>query len=111
MKNIKKAFIDYLKFEKNYSFETLKNYEFDVEDFLNFFKINNYQDFNISKNDIRAYLKHMDDINYSNTTISRHLSSLRSFYNYLNLKNICENNIFRTQKKVRNYLIFYKLPK
>ena len=103
-------FIEYLKIEKNYSQETIKNYYHDINDFLLFFKIDNYTKLQITKSDVRNYLKHLDNCKYSSTTISRHFSSLRSFYNYLDYKNLCHNNVFsniknpKKTKKLPNFL-------
>ena len=100
-------FLNFLKKEKNYSDKTIINYQNDLEEYFNFFKINNYGDLDIKKEDIRAYLRHLDDLKYSSSTISRHLSSLRSFYNYLNIKNYYNKNLF---KNIKNPKKTKKLP-
>lgn len=100
-------FLNFLKKEKNYSDKTIINYQNDLEEYFNFFNINNYSDLDIKKEDIRAYLRHLDDLKYSSSTISRHLSSLRSFYNYLNIKNYYDKNLF---KNIKNPKKTKKLP-
>ena len=42
--------------------------------------------------DIRSYLKYLYSLKYSNKTICRHLSSLRSFFKYLLKENIIDSN-------------------
>lgn len=100
-------FLNYLKFERNYSHYTIKNYEEDLREFYNF--INKSYNL-ITKEDIRIYLKYLDKLNYKNNTISRKLSSLRSFYKYLLNNNLIKNNPFQSiknpkkEKKIPNYL-------
>ena len=69
-------------------------------DFCDSNKINNYK--KIDFEFIRSYLKFLYSLKYSNKTISRHLSSLRSFFKYLLKENIIENNptlLISTPKK------------
>jgi len=93
MEKEKNNFLEYLKYERNYSDKTILNYDKDLYLFLEFCdsnKINDYKkiDFEV----IRSYLKFLYSLKYSNKTISRHLSSLRSFFKYLLKENIIENN-------------------
>jgi len=93
MEKEKKNFLEYLKYERNYSDKTILNYEKDLNLFLDFCdsnKIDNYK--KIDFEFIRSYLKFLYSLKYSNKTISRHLSSLRSFFKYLLKENIIENN-------------------
>ncbi len=73
-----KEFIDYLTNIKNYSLDTIKNYERDLNCFLDFNK--DYEEVDYQR--LRAYLNFMYEKKYSKATISRHLSSLRSYFNY-----------------------------
>lgn len=76
-------FINYLKNIKNYSSYTCKNYYKDLIEYETFLNIENlkYNDMNydLSLN----YLIFLKEKNNSKNTISRKLSSLRSFYKYL----------------------------
>ena len=102
-----KNYSEYLEHELNYSNDTIINYNRDLicyRDYLTNNKINYKL---VNKIDILNYLKYIEKFNYSNKTISRHLSTLRSFYNYLVEIKIIEYNIF---KRVKNPKVEKKLP-
>ena len=93
MEKSKKEFLEYLKYERSYSEKTVLNYDKDLNVFLDFCilkKINNYKE--VDFDFIRSYLKFLYRLKYSNKTICRHLSSLRSFFKYLLKENIIESN-------------------
>ena len=84
MNKLLEQFINYIEIEKHYSFYTVKNYELDLEsfyDFLNKENITNIKDIDFKV--IRLYLTVMYEKKYSKKTISRNISSLRSFFKYL----------------------------
>ena len=93
MEKNKRKFLEYLKYERNYSEKTILNYEKDLNLFLDYCdlkQINNYN--NIDFDFIRNYLKYLYNLKYSNKTINRHLSSLRSFFKYLLKEKIVDKN-------------------
>lgn len=103
-------FLDYLKLEKNYSDKTIDSYRFDLLEFDNF----------ISKNFL--LLNEDDILNYLNnirkkkkTSVSRYISSLKSFYKYLNTKKIISENPMiyisypKKDKKLPNYIKYNEL--
>lgn len=102
-----KKFIEYIDKELNYSRETIINYEKDLTIYKDFLKIKNYNYLSITKDQVMEYLKYLDSFKYQNKTISRILSSLRSFYNYLTEIKLLDNNIF---KRIRNPKVSKKLP-
>ncbi len=80
-------FIKFLTYEKAYSFHTIRSYKKDLEDFLNFlnsFKITDLEE--IQSLHLKSYLYLLKRQGNSAITISRKLSSLRSFLKFL-LKN------------------------
>ena len=83
-------FLEYLVVVKKHSDNTIINYRVDLLEFMEF--TNNNID--IKKDDVNNYLKYLYDQNTSKSSISRKLSSLRSFYNYLVKKEILDNNYF-----------------
>ena len=111
-------FIEYLEKEKNYSYYTVRNYEIDLNTFLDFLeqeKINS-----ISKIDyqtIRKYLKYLYEKNYQNKTIARHISTLRSLYKYMLKRSIVKANPMelirnpKLEKKLPNFLYYNDLEK
>ena len=107
LENIIEKFIEYIEKELNYTLQTKENYKRDLicyKDFLNENKINYIT---INKIQILDYLKYLAYLKYSNKTISRHLSTLRSFYNYLMEIGEVKTNIFN---RIRNPKIEKKLP-
>ena len=83
-------FLEYLLIVKKHSNNTIINYQVDLLEFMEF--TNNNID--IDKDTVNAYLKKLYELNISKSSISRKLSSLRSFYNYLVKNNITTNNYF-----------------
>ena len=93
MKSYLEHFIKYLSNEKNYSSYTIDNYNMDLEDFFGF--LDKYKITEIKKVDykiLRKYLSYMDEQKYSNKTISRKLSSLRTFFKFLIKREYIDNN-------------------
>lgn len=103
-------FIKYLNTELNYSILTIDNYQRDINDFFEYLNNFNIKYNAITKQDVINYLKFLDECKLSNATISRHLSSLRTFYNYLVNHNIIKTNPFnrvsnpKKEKKLPTYL-------
>jgi integrase/recombinase XerD len=77
----------YLSLERNYSQNTVDAYLNDVIHFNIFLKKDLLQ---VSSGDIRKYLSHIS--NLSARTISHNLSSLKSFYNYLQIMELINFN-------------------
>lgn len=103
-------FIDYLEVQKNYSELTRINYEKDLIEYSIFLKDNNYSYNNMDYKKCTNYLIHLDNKKYKKTSVSRKLSSLRSFYKYLVLNNFADNNPFmlisspKKEKKIPKFI-------
>ncbi len=91
-------FLEYLLVIKKHSDNTIKNYHIDLLEFNEF--INNKL-LDINKDDVNNYLKILYDNNLNKSSISRKLSSLRTFYDYLVKKEIINTNYFRLVKNPR----------
>lgn len=102
-----KEFIKYLHNEKRYPKTTISSYERDLDNYYSYIILKKINYKIITKDEIRDYLKYLDDLNYSKTTISRILSTLRHFYSFLVTHNIIETNQF---KLIRNPKKEEKLP-
>lgn len=100
-------FLDYLNYELNYSENTAKSYEEDLNSFFLYVDKNNINYIKIDKEEIRGYLKHLDEQKLNNRSISRMLSALRTFYKFLVLKKIIKNNPFR---EIKNPKVSKRLP-
>ncbi|MCI7554872.1 MAG: tyrosine recombinase [Tenericutes bacterium] len=72
-----KEYENYLKFEKNYSMNTINSYLSDIKEYQEFKK---GDILSTKKEDILAYLKTIK--NLESTTISHKISSLKSFFKY-----------------------------
>ncbi len=87
-------FIDYLKYQKNYSIYTCNNYKKDLKEYNNFIVSHKLDYKNLSYEDATKYLKFLNEEKNAKSSISRKLSSIRSFYKFLVLNNITDKNIF-----------------
>lgn len=82
-------FLEYLDVVKKHSENTISNYNVDL---LNFLEFNNNDILNVDRDIVNRYMQYLYDENLSRATISRRLSSLRSFYSYLyNNGIVCKN--------------------
>ena len=105
-----KGFIKYLTNEKRYPETTITSYQKDLDNYYGFIKAKNINYISITKDEIRSYLKYLDELKYSKTTISRILSTLRHFYQYLMIEKIVSVNMFKLiknpkkDKKLPNFL-------
>lgn len=110
-------FLIYLDKELNFSANTINSYRQDLAAFFSFLTKNKINYLNINRYDIRAFLKHLDDLKLKNSTIARRISATRSFYNYLVNIGKITNNIFnnihnpKIEKKLPNYLSYDELAK
>ncbi len=96
VKNYLNLFIEYLQIEKNYSKYTIVNYSKDIEDFFSFMREQAILQLDeITYNDIRLYLTQLHTRKYSRKTISRKISTLRSFYRFLIREEILADNPFK----------------
>lgn len=78
-------FIDYLRFERNYSDKTAEEYQADLEAFRRFYEAMD-GDFSwreMSADIVRQWIVEMMDRGNAATSVRRRLSSLRSFYKFL----------------------------
>lgn len=78
-------FMTYLQGERQYSPETVKAYQEDLDEFSQFLRDNGGIKpwTQIDQLDVEVYLSDLYDHHYARTTIARKLSTLRSFYNFL----------------------------
>ena len=84
-------FMRYLKVIKKDSIHTLVNYRDDLVELYDF-----YTDLlNINDVLVREYLEYLYSKELSRNTISRKLSAIRSFYNYLLKEDLVKNNYFK----------------
>ena len=80
-----KAFLDYLRLERNYSEKTIVSYRTDLQEFEEFFKkVDAELDFaRVDADVVRNWMVNLMDDGRAPTSVNRKLSSLRSFYRFL----------------------------
>ena len=87
-------FCDYLKNQKNYSDYTILNYKKDLEEYFEFLDNKKYSYKEMDYKKCVEYLVYLDQKQLKKTSISRRLSSIRTFYKFLVLNNYTDNNPF-----------------
>ena len=93
MKNNIDSFIEYITFQRRYSPATITNYVKDLDDFEGYIKELNINSIRqIDYNVIRGYLMALRERKYAKKTISRHISTLKSFFKYLLGEHVIDNN-------------------
>lgn len=109
--NLLNLFKEYLQIEKNYSQYTIGEYEAAIRNFFMFMNeqvINDVSD--VTYQDARVYLTKLYDEKYSKKTVSKRISSLRSFFKFLLRENYIQSNPFaqvslpKLDKRLPNFL-------
>lgn len=107
-----KEYENYLKFEKNYSMNTINSYLSDIKEYQEFKKGDILSS---TKEDILAYLKTIK--NLESTTISHKISSLKSFFKYYQKREKIKVNPLanikspKISKKLPTYLTLEEVSK
>ena len=114
MKEHINKFLDYLKYERNYSDNTIIGYSNHLELFNNYLKNKKINE--IDYNTIRSYINYLYNL-YNTKSICNHISSLRSFFKYLKCENIITNNPLtlienpKLEKKLPKFLYYEDIEK
>ncbi len=101
-------FLNYIEKQKKYSLNTLKNYNIDILEFKEYLGNEGFDYLDVDYDFIKGYLMKLYERKLSRSSVSRKLSSLRSFYKYLFNNDLIKTNPFKyvaTPKKEK------KLPK
>ncbi len=103
-------FLEVLEYEKKYSMNTVSSYEKDLRGFLEYLNSHKKDFKTLNYNDVTDYLIYMNSLKLSSSSVNRHLSSIRSFYDYLLVEHVVEASPFKLvsgpkkEKKLPNYL-------
>lgn len=110
------SYLEYLKYQKNYSDYTIENYYHDILEYFDWLRSEALSFFKIEYSDIRFFLMYLkDEKKDNNTSINRKLSSLRSFYKYLANEGYVKSNVFslvsgpKKSKKLPRYFEYNEL--
>ena len=87
-------YLEYLKYQKNYSDETIHSYSIDIEEFLDYINSECINICEVGYDVVKAWLIHLDEKKNKSTTVSRKISSLRGFYKYLINNKVMNSNPF-----------------
>lgn len=103
-------FLEYLSVQRNYSTKTIASYHQDLNDYEKYLNDNsiNYQKIDYAK--AREYIKNLTNHNLKATSVSRKISSLRSFYKFLEQQNLINKNPFiliKNPKKEKKLPTFF----
>ncbi|MFC1770846.1 site-specific tyrosine recombinase/integron integrase [Candidatus Margulisiibacteriota bacterium] len=108
MKNLNKylkGFLDFLEFEKNSSQNTISNYQRDIKHFFRFISQNKVLQLDqINPRLCRQYLQVLEQEQLQPRSIARKVAAQRSFWRYLQTKEITEENPWE-------FLITPKIPR
>ncbi|SES74836.1 tyrosine recombinase XerC subunit [Oceanobacillus limi] len=113
-----KDFIEYLQIEKNASPYTVKYYSYDLETFFLFLQQEDIREITeIDQRIVRVYLTKLYDQQLSRKSVSRKISSLRSFFRFLERESYVSSNPFlnvslpKAQKPIPGFLYMEELEK
>ena len=85
------SFLRYLKFEKRFSVHTIESYHNDLKQFSLFAKEMQKDSLAMSQRDIRLWVASLSKL-YAPSTVNRKMSSIKSFYKFLQRNSLLENN-------------------
>lgn len=114
----RRDFIEYLQIEKNASPYTIQFYQEDLNEFFTFLQAESIFFLkDVDQQVVRLYLTALYDRQLSRKSVSRKISSLRSFYKFIERENESYVNPFthvhlpKTSKPVPGFLYFEELEK
>lgn len=109
-------YLEYLKYQKNYSDYTVLSYKNDILEFIDYLSREGLDFKTIEYSDIRFYLMYLKDEKHDdNSSVSRKLSSLRGLYKYMANEGIVKTNVFslvnapKKSKKLPRYFEYNEL--
>lgn len=86
------AFCVAMTVEHNASSHTVRAYHIDLMDYLRWAKRERVDAVAVTHRQLRLYLSELDRAQYSRTTINRRLSALRSFFRWLNVTGVVDED-------------------
>ena len=110
---VRDEYITYVRLEKNYSFNTVLEYEKDVDAFLDISEVEGITDLNdVAYSEARLYVTGLYDNGLSRASISRKISSVRSFFKFANarydINDIAFRSLHHPKKEERLPAFFYE---
>lgn len=99
------SFLDYLKFERNYSNHTIEAYGKDLLQFQEYVENELNEEFDpkgIDSDIVRGWIVYLMDMKMASTTVNRKLSSLKSFFKFLVRQEVLLANPIRLMNGPKN---------
>lgn len=84
-------YLEFIELEKGLSSNSIEAYRRDIEFFLEYFSTKTNLD-EISRHDISNYIRFLKENNYAITSITRKISSIKSFFKWACTTNYAKNN-------------------
>ncbi len=94
-----KEYINYIKDKKKLSENTIASYYTDIKKYMEYLNSMNLDLSDVVENDIIGYIISLEKDSVSVATVSRMISSIKSFHDYLFLNHITNNNPAKAIKK------------
>ena len=94
MNRTTKEFCDFLRLNRHYSPNTVLAYQQDIDKFYRFLLDINRLDSDVTKDDIREFMRREFEGGLSKRTMKRRLSSLRHYYHFLHERKYIKNEPF-----------------
>ncbi len=85
-------FMNYLRYERNVSENTVQSYRFDLEEFFKYLENENKDILSLSPDDIENYIKFCIKRNVSTSTVARYISCIKSFFKFMVINEYLDNN-------------------
>ncbi|RLQ95754.1 tyrosine recombinase XerC [Falsibacillus albus] len=102
-------FIEYLQIEKHYSEYTIEQYRKEINDFYLFMNEQGIKELeNVEYFDARVFLTRLHEQEYARASVSKKISSLRSFYRFLMREKYVKENPFSMVSQPKSNV---RLPK
>jgi integrase/recombinase XerD len=92
-------YVEYIKGQRNLSQNTITSYYLDLKKYKEYIEKNNIIIEDLNEGDIINYLIYLEKQNISTSSISRTISSIKSFHDFLFSSRITENNPAKNIKK------------
>ena len=106
-------FISYIQLEKNFSPLTVRDYESDINEFYTFLQVEGISDLDqVEYLHARLFVTKLYEEKKARTTVSRKISSIRSFFKFLNKEYEVDDSAFQAlyhpKKQLRLPHFFYE---
>lgn len=103
-------FINFLKYEKNYSVHTLNAYEKDIKAYLTYLEQHEFNVQEATHHQVRAFLAQLMEKTLQPRSVNRSISSLKSFHKFLLREQVISTNpmglikMLRTPKNLPHFI-------